>query len=141
MSKRSYSQLYYHFVWSTKNRKKLIKPDWENHLYGLIKEKCTEYGYDFVCVGGISDHVHLLVRLSPDIPPAIIAQKLKGVSSHFINNKSLTKEKFSWQEGYGVFSVSNKDVKGITQYIKKQKQHHKDKTIKENIELTENEEE
>ncbi len=124
MKTRTHSELYFHFSWSTKNRIKAVSFHWENRLYGYIREKCKSLGLIVKGLNGIEDHVHLLVRTKPEHAPAVIAHDVKGASSHFVNSHSLVERKFSWQEGYGVFSVSPHEVEMVKRYIERQKEHH-----------------
>lgn len=76
-------------------------------------------------INGIEDHVHCLFRSKPTQSPSNLIRNIKGESSHWINEQKLTKEKFQWQEGYGIFSVSQKDIEKIRSYIFEQESHHK----------------
>jgi putative transposase len=73
-------------------------------------------------VGGTIDHIHVLAAVRPSVSPAQFVKQLKGSSSRFITSD--LNRSFGWQEGYGVFSVSERDVQRIISYIEHQKQHH-----------------
>lgn len=77
--------------------------------------------------------MHLLVRLRPSQSPADVANLLKGESSNWINKNDFIRGKFSWQNGYGVFSVSESQLGKIHNYINKQEEHHKRKSFSEEI--------
>ena len=140
MSKRAYSQLYYHFTWATKDRRELVSRDWEESLYGYIHRKCTEYGFHFLAVGGIEDHIHLLVSTGPELAPSDVASRIKGASSHYINHLLLKKSGFQWQNGYGVFSVGKREIDIVVRYIRNQRKHHQAGTTRDDWEKTEVEE-
>jgi len=78
-----------------------------------------------------SDHVHLLVHLQSNQNIDHIVKLLKGESSHWINAENLTRQKFSWQRGYGAFSLSPSHLDAVRHYIKNQDEHHRKKSFKE----------
>lgn len=73
-------------------------------------------------IGGTADHAHLLIALPSDLPVAKMVNVLKSNSSKWLNENG---SKFSWQEGYGAFSVSASNVAAVARYIREQKKHHK----------------
>ena len=85
------------------------------------------------------DHVHLLVKAPTRLSAAQIANQVKGVSSRFVHECLPYNEGFKWQNGYGVFSVGRNQVKGVTDYILNQKQHHAAETIHADWEETDEE--
>jgi putative transposase len=125
MSNRSHSELYYHFVWSTFERKPLIDTIWEYRLYSYIVSKCRTRGCIPLAIGGIEDHTHMLLRAQPEMIPADIIGRLKGSSSHYVNSDILPGTHFSWQEGYGIFSVCPNHIDNIIRYIRNQKENHR----------------
>ena len=137
MATRTHAELYYHFIWSTKMRKEVILPDWENRLYGYIRVKSEEINLQVIALNGVENHIHLLVRTKAEHTPAVIAHDIKGSSFHFVNRSLLLPERFSWQNGYGVFSVSPHEIKKVKRYIERQKEHHGRGTIVPEWEKTE----
>lgn len=113
---------YFHLVFSTKDRMRFIDPEWEPRLHsylgGIVK------GIDAVPlqIGGVEDHVHLLVSLKSKHRLDYFLRDLKADSSEWIH-KEITK-RFEWQKGYGAFSVSPTATEAVRQYIKRQRQHH-----------------
>jgi putative transposase len=124
MAQNYYAELYFHFVWQTKGRLKLIKPDIQNAVWGKILEKSREYGGFPVEIGGIEDHVHLLVSTPPTVLLSEFIGKVKGSTSHFVNTELNASCRFHWGEGYGVLSLAKKDCRAVAAYIKNQRQHH-----------------
>ncbi|MCM8531356.1 MAG: IS200/IS605 family transposase [Lentisphaeraceae bacterium] len=120
----TFTQLYYHIVFSTKERKPLLSPTIEVELYkyitGIIK---NEEGFLYA-IGGTSNHIHLLCSAPSKIALADLLKKVKGSSSAWLNQKYPSTTKFNWQAGYGAFSVSQSQLKAVTNYIKNQKEHH-----------------
>lgn len=82
-------------------------------------------------IGGMPDHVHLLVRESKAVSDQDFMSQLKGDSSRWINSTFAFHPKFAWQAGYGWFSVSPSDLGVATEYIQNQKEHHKGTTFQE----------
>jgi len=132
----SLTKIWIHAVFSVNKRENLINSNFENHLYNHIKEKLEK---DQDCkvriINGGSDHIHILFLMSQNIAVKDIMQNIKGESSHWINQMNFIKEKFSWQIGYGAFSVSESMVKEVENYIKTQKEHHKKISFKEEYDL------
>lgn len=120
---QSLSAVYVHAVFSTKNRHPFLadddlRRDTHSYIAGITKRlECPALE-----IGGVSDHVHMLVRLTRTITIADWMKETKRVSSSFL--KEMDKE-FAWQAGYGAFSVSTTDVDKITHYIRSQEEHHR----------------
>ena len=123
-----YWRLFYHFVWGTKNREPLIAPQWEEALHNAIAAKATELGAFVHAVGGIEDHVHLVVSVPPKIALSTFIGQVKGNSSHFVNHGLDVDTHFAWQAEYGVVSFGGKMLDTVAQYAKNQRQHHADRT-------------
>lgn len=121
----TYTQVYIHYVIATKHRMRFLTADiqQEIHAYaaGLIKTlNCFLQG-----IGGMDDHLHLLVGLHPTLAVSEFAQKFKANTSRFINEKGWYEGKFEWQEGYGAFSVSQSGLERVRKYIRNQAEHHR----------------
>ena len=119
-----FTQLYLHCVWATWDRVPLIAPQIEKPLYACIAAKCHELKCETIAIGGVSDHVHLLVRLHTTISVADLVKEVKGASSHLIAQKIAPNEFFKWQGAYGAFTVSKDDVSNVKAYVENQKEHH-----------------
>jgi len=120
----SYYNVWIHAVFATKDRQELITPDLEEDLYPFLFAEFKELGCKLKIVNGLSDHIHCLFMLDAQKSYAAVMKQIKGASSYYINHQNLINEKFSWQKGYAVFSVSNSEVDKICDYIKKQKLKH-----------------
>ncbi len=125
---QSYYSLWYHLVWSTKNRIPLIEKPWKWLLYDHIKEYCAikEYHLDFI--NGTENHVHLLIGLSLPDKFSEFIRDIKACSSIWMKQNTSQKY-FAWQEGYGSFSVSYSSLEKVYHYIKNQEEHHKTKSF------------
>jgi putative transposase len=118
----------------------MIKPEIESKLYGYLKHKILETPETIVhAIDGIEDHIHLAVSLPPTIEPANWIGKLKGASSHYINQLANNKL-LEWQSGYGIVSFGTKDLKWVVNYVLNQKEHHKTGKIYERLEKIDKEE-
>ncbi|MBF0411447.1 MAG: IS200/IS605 family transposase [Desulfamplus sp.] len=117
-------KLYYHIVWGTKNRLPLITEQMEEQLYKYITMKGEELKSIIHAIGGIDDHIHLIVSIPPALSISEYVGKIKGGSSHFVNHRFNNAQFFAWQEKYGVFSLSSKQLDNAVDYVVKQKEHH-----------------
>ena len=118
----SFSQIYFHLVFSTKNRKNYIHQDIENRVWSYIGGIARKHNLTALQIGGIENHIHALVISKPTIEPSLIPKWLKGESSKWIKDEFSFN--FSWQDGYGIFSVSKSNVEKVIEYIKNQREHH-----------------
>ena len=123
-SMAAYVQLLVHLVWATEDRTPWIVPTVEQALYAAIAAKCRELRCPPVAVGGVADHVHLLVSLAPTVSVATLVQKIKGSTSHLMTHELAPDAPFCWQVGYGAFSLRREDARVVRSYIQNQKEHH-----------------
>lgn len=125
-----YTQLYVHLIWSTWKRMPLIEAGFEGALYAALARKCEALKCEAIAIGGIEDHVHLLVRLHPAVSIARLAQNVKGYSSHFMAHEvAVPDEFFKWQGAYRAFTIRKSEVPAVSAYIQNQKQHHREKSL------------
>lgn len=128
-------RLYYHFVWATKERQPLIIPNKEVELYNYIIGKADALRCIVHAIGGVEDHIHLVVSIPPNLSIADFVKNIKGSSAHYFNqNLSADSNKFGWQEGYGVFSLGGKQLDQAIDYVSNQKAHHFNGTAKKYLE-------
>ncbi|HEX7594124.1 MAG TPA: IS200/IS605 family transposase [Anaerolineae bacterium] len=119
-----YTQLYLHCVWATWDRLPLITPQIEPQLYAAIHAKCKEIRCEPIAIGGIENHVHLLVRFPTTLAVATLVKEVKGAPSHLMTHKIIPNEFFKWQGAYGAFTVSKDRVEQVSDYVRNQKTHH-----------------
>lgn len=118
-------RLYYHIVWATKERQPLIIPEREPSLYNYIIAKADSLGCITHAIGGIENHIHIVASIPPSLSISEFVQKIKGSSAHHFNSQSPANNyQFSWQRGYGVFSMGQKQIDIAIAYVNNQKQHH-----------------
>jgi REP element-mobilizing transposase RayT len=125
------TNLVYHIIFSTKVRESLITHEIRDELYSYIGGIVKGEGGILFQIGGTSDHIHLLIKLNPVHTLSGVMKKIKGNSSKWINAKKRLMGKFSWQKGYGAFSVSESQIQVVARYIKDQENHHKKLTFQD----------
>lgn len=130
----SLTKIWTHAIWATKNRFPFINVAIEQTLYDLMNAEFTAMNSPARIINGMPDHVHCLFRLDPQIALADLIKQIKGSTSHFVNHKELTAEKFSWQTGYCAFSVSGSVLPRVELYIQHQKEHHADVSFQKEFE-------
>jgi putative transposase len=127
--RRTYTQLYVHLIWGTWDRLPLITSEIETNLYSAMMVKIQELNCELVAIGGIDDHVHLLVRLNPTVAVADLIKEIKGSSSHLATHVIMPGQFFKWQGSYSAFSLRKRDLPLVVTYINGQKQHHLQGTL------------
>ena len=119
----SYVSNLVHCTFGTKDRSAIISPEWEARVWAFMGGIARQNGIKALAVGGIEDHVHVLLSLPGTMPVAKAVQLVKAGSSKMIR-ATFTKS-FEWQEGYGAFSIGISQVKATVAYIRNQRAHHK----------------
>ena len=128
---QSLARLHIHLVFSTKNREPWIMPDVEERIWAYLGGIASENTMHPIQIGGIEDHVHVLLGAPATLAPSKIAQLIKGGSSAWIHGTFPNMTGFAWQDGYGAFSVSKSSVPDVARYIQNQRQHHRTQTFQE----------
>lgn len=132
---QSLSNILLHIVFSTKNREPLILDEIESRLHQYLQEICKDSGCPAIVSNGMADHIHILVSLSRTISASELVSKLKSNSSRWIKTIDKRYESFSWQTGYGIFSLGESNRQSAIQYILNQKDHHKTVSFKEEFKV------
>jgi REP element-mobilizing transposase RayT len=114
-----------HLVWSTKRRQRLIDPQWAARLYSYMGSIALANKAKLIEANSEPDHIHLYVSLPSTISIADLINALKSNSSRWVRQTFQGRKKFSWQEGYGAFSVSRSREKAVIAYIRNQHEHHR----------------
>ena len=127
----TYAKILLHIAFSTKGRSRLITPDLQERLHpymgGIVRE---EKGVLHE-IGGTGNHVHLLVGWRTDESVAALVRRVKSGSSLWVHQTFPMMRAFAWQEGYGVFSVSESQAPRVQRYIPNQAEHHRVKTFEQ----------
>ena len=127
----SYISCYVHYIFSTKDREHLITPLFKERLWAYIGGIARDNRMKALAVGGTSNHVHALISLPSTLSIAKGIQLLKGGSSKWVHDEFPAHRFFSWQEGYGAFSIGISRVEETITYIKTQEEHHRLVTFEE----------
>jgi putative transposase len=127
----SYVSSYFHCVFSTKERRPLITPELRERLWPFLGGIARQNKMKAVEIGGVADHVHLLLSLPATIPVSKAMQLIKGGSSKWIHETFPNQQLFAWQEEYGAFSVSVSQLNKTIAYIRDQPEHHRKLTFQE----------
>src|SRR5882672_7030784 len=127
----SYVSSYHHCVFSTKERRPSITPALRQRLWPFLGGIARQNKMKAVEIGGVEDHVHLLLSLPATLSVAKALQLIKGGSSKWVHETFPEHHSFGWQEEYGAFSVSASRMESIVQYIKTQAEHHRKMTFQE----------
>ncbi len=120
----SYTAVYTHVVFSTKNRTPQIDAVLEQRLFPYLGGIVRELDGKLLIVNGIEDHLHLLISMPATAATSEVVGKVKGCSSRWIHDTFPDRARFEWQRGYGAFSVSRSYVSRVARYIERQKIHH-----------------
>jgi putative transposase len=126
----THSSLHIHIVFSTKERIPFIHPEWKPDLHAFLGGCLKRLDAFPQEIGGVADHVHLLIGIKPVHAIADLVREAKRVSSEWVKEAQHV-QKFAWQEGYGAFSVSKSAVPSVRKYIQEQEKHHRRRTFQE----------
>ncbi len=122
--------LHYHIVFSTRNRAPILAQTWRGRLHAYLGGAIKQVDGIPESVGGVADHVHMLVGLKATHRLADVMREIKSVSSRWVHEEIGVKS-FSWQEGYGAFTVGAPQCAAVREYIAQQEEHHRNHTFEE----------
>ena len=132
----TYTEIYYHLVWTTKMREEMITSEVAEALYPCLKAICPKQGVMIHALNGMPDHIHLACSLPTTARLSEVVQELKGSSSHLINHLPGGHLSLAWQPGYGALTFAGRDLPRIAGYIQNQQKHHRDGKLSEKMERT-----
>lgn len=121
---QSLTQIYLHLVFHVSYTSPKIKEEDSPRLYAYLNRIALQLDCPAITIGGMPDHIHLLCRMGKETSLSSFIRELKASSSKWIKTLALSYRGFSWQRGYGVFSVSPSSLERVTHYIAHQKEHH-----------------
>jgi len=119
-----------HFVFAVKHREALIIPEFRDRLHQYIYTMLKNRKQHPFSVNGTEDHIHIFTGLSPSVNMPDLIREIKTNSSKFINDNRLSKKRFHWQAGYGVFSYGRSQRDQVIRYIMNQQEHHRNRTFR-----------
>jgi REP element-mobilizing transposase RayT len=121
----TYTQIYYHIVFSTKDRIPALaanrREDLFRYTWGILKNKESH----LYRIGGVEDHIHMLTSVHPTICLADLVREIKTSTNKWIKEKEVFPKFTNWQDGYGAFTIAHADKDDVIEYIKDQEQHHR----------------
>jgi putative transposase len=130
MMANTYTQIYLQVVFAVQERQCLIRPEHKEEIHKYITGIVTNQGQKLLAINGVSDHIHLLIGMKPNIALSDLVREIKASSSKFINEQRWIKGKFHWQEGFGGFSYGHSQLDQIIRYIQNQEKHHQQDSFK-----------
>lgn len=132
---QSLSLVILHVIFSTKQRRPILGPSVRPKLHAYLAAVARNAGCEAYRVGGVADHVHLAIRLSRTTTVASLVESLKTTSSKWLKTQHPDLACFSWQRGYGCFSVSPSGLEPLRHYIENQERHHQRRTFQDEFRL------
>ena len=120
----TYSQIYIQVVFTVRGRQCLIPQQNRERLHKYITGIVQERDHKMLAVFCMPDHVHFLAGIKPRMAISDLVRDVKAATSAWINTEQWLKSKFSWQEGFGAFSYSKKEIDRVVRYILNQEEHH-----------------
>jgi putative transposase len=127
----TYTQIYIQIVFAVHGRQNLIQASHQEELNRYITGIITNKDQKLLAIGGMPDHLHILVGLKPTIALSDLVRDVKANASKFINDQRWVLGRFEWQAGFGGFSYSRSQIDDVCQYILNQQQHHAKRSFKE----------
>src|SRR3989449_3720830 len=127
----TYSQIYVQIVFAPQGRQSLIGPERKEELQKYITGIVTRQGQKLIAIHCMADHTHILIGLKPNIALSDLVGDIKTGSTNHINEKRWVAGRFSWQEGFGAFSYSHSQLRGVSNYIRDQVRHHARRTFRQ----------
>jgi putative transposase len=129
----TYTALHYHIVFSTKDRELWITPEIEKEVWTYLAGVASRHGMMALKVGGLEDHLHLVLALPPTLPVSKAVHLLKGSSSRWIRLRFPELEVFRWQDGYGAFTVSKSALPATIKYVERQREQHEARSYQDEL--------
>jgi putative transposase len=128
---QSLSNVILHIIFSTKNREPWLDSDVRQRMHAYLATICRDVDADFVRVGGVADHVHIVTTLARTISQAQLIEQIKKASSKWIKTFNARYRGFFWQRGYAAFSVSPSQLQRVLEYVDTQQDHHRTRTFQD----------
>ena len=120
----TFTSLHCHIVFSTKNRERWLRPEIEDDVWRYLGGICRTHGVTALQIGGVEDHVHLLIGMPPTLALSDVVKRIKGESSKWLSKEKQGMAGFAWQDGYGAFTVGKSQIPDPIRYIQNQREHH-----------------
>ncbi len=129
--------IFVHLILCVQRRETLLGRPLRKILFPHMQKEGEEKGIKVIAVGGVEDHIHCLVQLMPSQNLLQVVKSLRTESSRWLNENKVLPGVFEWEEGYAAYSVSPSGVKQVVEYIGKQEEYHRTKTLDNELEIVE----
>jgi putative transposase len=130
---QSLANIVIHLIFSTKERRKYITDEIKPELHRYLATVLKNLACPAITIGSQADHVHVLFILAKTQSVSAVAEEIKKSSSKWIKAKGEAFGSFSWQRGYGAFSVSESNVEAVRKYVDGQEEHHRKMSFMEEL--------
>lgn len=130
--------LYVHVIWSVRGRETLLGKAVRRVLFAHMQKDGADKGVRIVAIDGVEDHVHCLLQLMPSQNLSQVMKQVRASSMTWLNENRLLSTEFAWEEDYYAYSVSPSGVKQVTDYIARQEEYHKNKTLDSELGIFDN---
>ena len=127
----TFHRLTCHVVFGTRFREPLIQPALRERLYEYMGGTIRGLKGHLLEIGGVEDHVHLLLAFTPNMVISDLVRDLKANSAKWLNEQQLLRGRFAWQKGYAVFTVSYSHIESVRKYIQNQVEHHRRRSFED----------
>ena len=128
---QSLSQVILHLIFSTKNRAPWLDTDVRPRMHAYLATICRDLDAEAFRVGGVADHVHLVVTLPRPLSQSALVEEIKKLSSKWITGLDPKYRQFYWQRGYGAFSLGRSQLDAVVKYVSEQEEHHRKVTFQD----------
>jgi REP element-mobilizing transposase RayT len=135
MNSQNKVYLFIHVICCIKNKEALLTKPVRTVLFAHIKKHAEENGIKVITVNGVEDHVHILLQMMPVQNLTQIMKSIRTESAEWINESKFMKPWFEWDDDFAALSVSPSSVKQVIDFIEKQEEHHKTKTLESELEV------
>ncbi len=122
---QSLSQVIVHLIFSTKNREPWLDAEVRPRMHAYLATICRDPSAEAFRVGGVADHVHLVVTLPRTLSQSGLVEEIKKLSSKWIKGLDPKYRQFYWQRGYGAFSLGRSQLETVVKYVSEQERHHR----------------
>ena len=127
--------LYVHVIWCVARREALLTKPIRRVLFPQLQKEAGEKGIKIVVIGGVEDHLHCMLQLMPAQNLAQAVRSIRSFSADWLNGNKLLTTAFEWEEGYSAYSVSPSGVQQVVDYIGKQEEIHRSKTLESELQI------
>ena len=118
-------RLHYHLIWTTRQREPLIDAPREQIVRSTLQAKARALGLVLHAIGGIEDHIHVVVSIPPAVTVAACVKHFKGATSRRVNQMFPAPPRFAWQAEYGAVTLGERSLPRAIDYVQRQRQHHR----------------